>query len=188
MHLGEENYMGPGNNILRFLGIESHSTSHAEKAISAVGGFIGILLSMWISIYYVGAHGAALITASMGASAVLLYAAPHSPLAQPWPLVGGNVISALVGISCAQLISNPLLAAPLGVALAITSMHYLRCLHPPGGGTGGCNRGAGSACTRLSVRADPGIVECDRHAVRGHLGELWIQMAPLSCQLKIAAG
>ena len=127
--------MGSGKKILLFLGIESHSTSHAEKAISSVGGFIGILLVMWISIHYVGAQGAALITASMGASAVLLFAAPHSPLAQPWPLVGGNLISALVGVSCAQLISNPLLAAPLAVALAITAMHYLRCMHPPGGGT-----------------------------------------------------
>jgi CBS-domain-containing membrane protein len=123
------------NNILRIIGAESHNIGHAEKVISAVGGFIGILLAMWISLYYVGAQGAALITASMGASAVLLYAAPHSPLAQPWPLIGGNVISALVGVSCAQLIPNPLLAAPTAVALAIVAMHYLRCLHPPGGGT-----------------------------------------------------
>jgi len=135
MSLGKEVSMGSGKKILLFLGMESHNSSPAEKAISAVGGFIGILLAMWISIHYAGTQGAALITASMGASAVLLYTAPHSPLAQPWPLIGGNVISALVGISCAQLISNPLLAAPLAVALAVAAMHYLRCLHPPGGGT-----------------------------------------------------
>ena len=123
------------NEMLKIIGAESHGIGHAEKAISAIGGFISILLIMWICLHYVGVQGAALLTASMGASAVLLFAIPHSPLTQPWPLIGGNAIAALVGVSCAQMIPNPLLAAPLAVALAITAMHYLRCLHPPGGGT-----------------------------------------------------
>lgn len=121
--------------ILKIIGAESHGTGHSEKAISAVGSFIGIALTMWICLYYVGAQGAALLTASMGASAVLLFAIPHSPLTQPWPLIGGNVTSALIGVYCAQMIPNTLLAAPLAVSLAIIAMHYLRCLHPPGGGT-----------------------------------------------------
>jgi len=123
------------NEILRIVGAESHGMSHTEKIISAVGGFFSILLIMWICLYYVGVQGAALISASMGASVILLFAAPHSPLAQPWPVIGGHAVSALIGVTCAQLIPSSLLAAPLSVALVIAAMHYLRCLHPPGGGT-----------------------------------------------------
>jgi CBS-domain-containing membrane protein len=90
---------------------------------------------MWVSHHYLGVQGAAMLVASMGASAVLLFAAPHGALSQPWPLLGGHVISALIGVTCAQHISNLLIAAPLAVALAIAAMHYLRCIHPPGGAT-----------------------------------------------------
>lgn len=103
--------------------------------ISALGGFVGILLTMWVSHHYLGVEGAAMLVASMGASAVLLFAAPHGALSQPWPLMGGHLISALIGVTCAQHVSNMLIAAPLAVALAIGAMHYLRCIHPPGGAT-----------------------------------------------------
>lgn len=116
-------------------GVEPDTTGHAEKFISAAGGFIGILLTMWASVHYLGAQGAAMLVASMGASAVLLFAAPHGQLSQPWNLLGGHLVSALIGVSCALTISNPLLAASLAVALAIGAMHYLRCIHPPGGAT-----------------------------------------------------
>jgi CBS-domain-containing membrane protein len=71
----------------------------------------------------------------MGASAVLLFAVPHGALSQPWPVLGGHVISALIGVSCAKFIPLPLLAAAFSVALAIGAMHYLNCIHPPGGAT-----------------------------------------------------
>ncbi len=116
-------------------GVESDSTGHAEKIISAAGGFVGILLTMWVSLYYVGVQGAALLVASMGASAVLLFAVPHGTLSQPWPLLGGHAVSALIGVACAQTFANPLIAAPLGLSLAIAAMYYLRCIHPPGGAT-----------------------------------------------------
>lgn len=110
-------------------------TGHTEKAISALGGFIGILLTMWVSLLYLGAQSAAMLVASMGASAVLLFGVPHGPMSQPLHLLGGHLVSALIGVSCALTIANPLLAAPLAVALAIAAMHYLRCIHPPGGAT-----------------------------------------------------
>jgi len=72
----------------------------------------------------------------MGASSVLLFAVPASPLAQPWSIVGGNFVSALVGIGCAHWIPDPALAATLAVGLAIIAMFQLRCLHPPGGAMG----------------------------------------------------
>lgn len=122
-------------NIIKELGVAKDATGHTEKIISAVGGFIGILLTMWVSGHYLGAQGAVLLVASMGASAVLLFAVPHGTLSQPWPLLGGNFISALIGVTIAQGVSNVLIAAPLAVALAIGAMHYLRCIHPPGGAT-----------------------------------------------------
>lgn len=73
------------------------------------------------------------LLASMGASAVLLFVVPSSPMSRPWPFVGGHLISALVGITCAQTIADPSVAAALAVAGAILAMHLLRCLHPPGG-------------------------------------------------------
>lgn len=125
--------MHPVKKILSALTLDT--TGHAEKVISAAGGFVGILLTTWISLIYLGAQSAAMQVASMGASAVLLFAVPHSPLSQPWNLWGGHLVSAIIGVSCAQLITNPLLAAPLAVGLAIGAMHYLRCIHPPGGAT-----------------------------------------------------
>jgi CBS domain-containing membrane protein len=69
----------------------------------------------------------------MGASAVLLFAVPSSPLAQPWSIVGGNMISALVGVACAHTIQQPWLAAAVAGSLAIAAMFFCRCVHPPGG-------------------------------------------------------
>jgi len=76
---------------------------------------------------------AAWLVAPLGASAVLVFALPASPLAQPWSVVAGNTLSALVGIACANLLPDPALAAAVAVAGAIALMVALRCLHPPGG-------------------------------------------------------
>jgi CBS-domain-containing membrane protein len=109
--------------------------SHNERWISAVGGFIGVLAVLWVSSRVLDHQGAAMIIASMGASAVLLFAVPHGALSQPWAVVGGNVISALIGVTCAQMIGDAYLGAAVAVGLSIAAMYYLRCLHPPGGAT-----------------------------------------------------
>jgi len=73
---------------------------------------------------------------SFGASAVLLYGAPRSPLAQPRNLIGGHLVSAVIGVSAWMLFQQyPWLAAALAVATAIAAMHLTRTLHPPGGAT-----------------------------------------------------
>ncbi|MFQ5488992.1 MAG: HPP family protein [Gammaproteobacteria bacterium] len=74
-----------------------------------------------------------LLVASMGASSVLLFVVPASPMSRPWPLVGGHLSASLMGVSCAQYIPDQALAAALAVAGSILAMHFLRCLHPPGG-------------------------------------------------------
>lgn len=105
-----------------------------ERWRALVGAAFGIgltaLISRWLSD---PALSATWLVAPMGASAVLLFAAPASPMAQPWAIVGGNTVSALAGITCASLVADPVWAAALGVALAIALMFALRCLHPPGG-------------------------------------------------------
>ena len=74
------------------------------------------------------------MVASLGASAVLIIALPSSPLAQPWPVLAGSVLSYLVGVACAALVPHLSVASGLAVGLAVVVMLALRCLHPPGGG------------------------------------------------------
>ena len=96
---------------------------------------VGVLIVAAVSAYGLGLQGAALVVASMGASAVLLFAVPHGTLSQPWPVFGGHVLSAIIGVACYRLIPHPIFAAGVAVGLAIGTMYYLRCLHPPGGAT-----------------------------------------------------
>ncbi len=104
---------------------------------AAFGALVGLFLSGVVSqavlAWSVPGLHAAWLVAPMAASAVLLFCVPASPLAQPWPVIGGNIVSALAGVACARLVADPMLAAPLAGALAIGMMFLLRCLHPPGG-------------------------------------------------------
>ncbi len=121
--------------IRRFMQVQVSPVSHTERLVSAAGGFLGVFLTVLASRMLVGPGGAALVIASMGASAVLLFAVPHGTLSQPWPLLGGHLISALIGVCCAKFIPNPLIAAAAAVSISIGAMHLLRCIHPPGGAT-----------------------------------------------------
>ena len=106
-----------------------------ERWRIVLGAFIGVLLTGALSHWGMGVSTASLpwLVAPLGASAVLVFATPASPLAQPWSVVGGNTLSALIGIACARWVAPPELAAALAVGLAIGLMLALRCLHPPGG-------------------------------------------------------
>jgi len=108
-------------------------TSHREKWISGIGSFAGIFAIFVTSSLSFEGIDHLLIVASMGASAVLLFAVPHSPLGQPWNVFGGHIISATIGVTCAQWIPDLWVAGSLAVGGAILVMHYLDCLHPPGG-------------------------------------------------------
>ncbi len=103
--------------------------------VAAAGGGVAILLLALISFAAMPEAAGAAIVTSMGASAVLLYAAPHGQLSQPWPVIGGHGISATIGVVCAQWIHHPFIAAACAVGLSIAAMHQLRCIHPPGGAT-----------------------------------------------------
>lgn len=121
------------NWLVQLTGIDLEKTSHRERIISAVGGFLGIGGILLVSTSVLPPASAGLIVASMGASAVLLFAVPHGKLSQPWALIGGHLISACIGVTVAKWIPNTTLAAAVAVGLAIGAMHYARCIHPPGG-------------------------------------------------------
>ena len=92
----------------------AYSVSEREHWISAAGGLLGILAVLWSSHFWIDGHGGVLAIASMGASAVLLFAAPHGALSQPWPVLGGHLVSALIGVTCARWLgTDPMLAASL---------------------------------------------------------------------------
>ncbi|GAB5515560.1 HPP family protein [Rhodopirellula baltica] len=119
----------------RWLGVELVEVSLHEKLISAVGSACAIYCVFYVTNLCLPGLAAAGVIASMGASAVLLYAVPHGPLSQPWPLVAGHTISACIGVTCYQWISHPALATALAVGISIGLMYQLRCIHPPGGAT-----------------------------------------------------
>lgn len=123
------------NILIDCLGIEAQSVSHKERIISGLGAFLGIFFVFLVSQFFIDGKGSMIIVASMGSSAVLLFAVPHGSLSQPWALLGGHTLSALIGVTCAQLIENPLYATSIAVGLAVTVMYYARCTHPPGGAT-----------------------------------------------------
>lgn len=105
-----------------------------ERVRSAVGALLGILATGLVCRAVVGDTATLpVLIAPMGASAVLLFAVPASPLAQPWSIIGGNLVAALVGVTAATLVPNPFVACALAAGIAIALMMALRCLHPPSG-------------------------------------------------------
>jgi len=109
--------------------------SNKEVYISIIGAFIATLLASFFSLSILKAEGSPMILASTGASAMLIFGIPHSPVSKPWPVVGGHLISAFIGISAYYLIPNAILASSVAIGLAMLAMHHTDSLHPPGGAT-----------------------------------------------------
>ena len=108
--------------------------SNRERLRSATGAFVGILLTGLLGSLALSFDPTLpAMIAPMGASAVLLFAVPSSPLAQPWSILCGNLVSAFVGVTVALLVPDPFFASALAISLAIAAMMALRCLHPPSG-------------------------------------------------------
>lgn len=105
-----------------------------DRVVACIGALIGIALTSVVCAQFpLAATDLPLIVAPIGASAVLAFAVPASPLAQPWSIVGGNTVSALVGVAAYNLVPDGAIAAGLAVGGSIVAMSLLRCLHPPGG-------------------------------------------------------
>jgi CBS-domain-containing membrane protein len=107
-----------------------------ELIWSWLGSALGIGICGYLSSQYFEPRDMTLLIGSLGASAVLVYGAIKSPLAQPRNLIGGHVLSGLAGVACYQLFGNTVwLAAAMAVSLAIVVMLATKTLHPPGGAT-----------------------------------------------------
>lgn len=117
-----------------------------ERLRVVAGATLGILLTALVSR---GTGATPWLIAPMGATAVLVFAVPNSPMAQPWAVVVGNTLSALVGVACVHAMGTTPWAAALAVGGAIGLMLALRCLHPPGG--------ASALLVTLGGVADPGF-------------------------------
>ena len=105
-----------------------------ERLRSCTGALVGIATVGVTMRLLPGVPGLVpLLVAPMGASAVLLFAVPAVSLAQPWSIIGGNLVAATVGVACAQWIADPVTAAAVAIACAIGGMFMLRCVHPPSG-------------------------------------------------------
>ncbi|MBN3766417.1 HPP family protein [Burkholderia sp. Ac-20365] len=150
-----------------------------ERMRSALGALIGIAFTGGSMHLLLGpAANIPLLVAPMGASAVLLFAVPASPLAQPWSIIGGNLVAATVGVTCAMLISDPVAAAALAVGVSIAAMFALRCVHPPSGAVALTAAIGGPAIHALGYRfvLEPILIQSAAllgaalvyHAVTGH--------------------
>jgi len=103
---------------------------------SWVGSFLGIAAVGLLHFKVLDQTALIMIIGSFGASAVLIYGAIRSPLAQPRNLIGGHVLSAIVGVAAYQYLrGQPWLAAAMAVSVSIALMHLTKTLHPPGGAT-----------------------------------------------------
>lgn len=124
-------------DVRHWLGVPEHTTSWRDRFVATVIAVLGIA-----AVIAVGQWSKSMplsapfwLIGSIGASAVLVFGVPHGPLSQPWAVLGGHGVSALVGISVALIIGRGVFPAALAVGLAIGAMHTLRCIHPPGGAT-----------------------------------------------------
>ena len=109
------------------------SRNRSEIVGSSLGALFAIGLIGWVSSWVLDGKDIPMMVASMGAAGVLLYAAPRSTMSQPWPLLVGHLISAVVGVSCAKFVPDLVFASALAVGGAILCMHLTHSLHPPGG-------------------------------------------------------
>lgn len=125
-----------GYRIGRYIVYRETSLNTKELFWSFLGSFIGIACIGIIQGHYLNQTDNVLLIGSFGATGVLIYGAIHSPLAQPRNLIGGHVISAIIGVTVSQFLGDILwLAAALSVSISILAMQLSKTLHPPGGAT-----------------------------------------------------
>lgn len=105
-----------------------------DRSLAAIGAAMGVLCAAMAGFAIQrGYSGLPFLIAPIGASAVLVFAVPASPLAQPWPVFGGNLVAGTIAVAITHIIAEPWLAAGVAVGTAIIAMSLLRCLHPPSG-------------------------------------------------------
>ena len=122
--------------VSRYIIYKETLVDYKEHFWSFIGAFIGIGLIAFLQSHSLTKPENVFLIGSFGASSVLIYGAIQSPLAQPRNLIGGHLISALIGVTIYKFLPDIIwLTAPLAVAVSIVVMQMTRTLHPPGGAT-----------------------------------------------------
>ncbi|MDP3877103.1 MAG: HPP family protein [Methylobacter sp.] len=121
--------------LIRFISVDPVNLSFKDKLLAVGSSFFAILIVALVTQELSVGAADSIIIASMGASAVILFIIPSSPLAQPWSFFGGHLVSALIGVVCAQWLTDTAIASACAVGGSIFAMLLLRCLHPPGAAT-----------------------------------------------------
>lgn len=117
----------------RYLFADAAPLSATERWRSTVAALLGVLIYEGVLFVVPVPAEAKRLLAPLGATSVILFTLPHSPLAQPWSVIGGLMLPALVGFACGQWAAPGYLAFGLAVAISVWLMGLLRCIHPPGG-------------------------------------------------------
>ena len=122
--------------ISKYIVYKETLVDYKEMFWSFLGSFLGIGFIAFIQSIYLTENDNLFLIGSFGASSVLIYGVIQSPLAQPRNLIGGHVVSAIIGVTVYQLLPDIVyLTAPLAVSLSIIAMQFTKTLHPPGGAT-----------------------------------------------------
>lgn len=104
----------------------------AERLKVALAAFVALFIVTYTSLQLADTASTIVLLASMGASSVLLFGLPNSPLAKPWSFAAGHLISATVGLICSHLFTDLALMAAATVGLVLFVMYLFECMHPPG--------------------------------------------------------
>ncbi|GLS24297.1 HPP family protein [Marinibactrum halimedae] len=136
--------------------------SYIEDVMAGIGCGLALFLASALSYVVVGEKGFTVIAPSMGAAVIILFFLPQSPMSKVWALVGGNVVSAMVGVTAFILFGANMVCASVAVMVSIIIMCILRCLHPPGGATALAAVVGGPAITDLGYGyvVFPTLVNC----------------------------
>lgn len=121
--------------LIQLFATDPVNLSVKGKILAVIACFSAIFITATLTQVLAPTPAAPVLIASMGASAIILFIIPNSPLAQPWAFAGGQMIAALAGISSALLIPDVIMAATVAVASSVFLMLFLRCLHPPAAAT-----------------------------------------------------
>ena len=106
-----------------------------ERLKVALAAFVALFIVTYTSMQLADVAGTTVLLASMGASSVLLFGLPNSPLAKPWSFTGGHLISAGIGLICSHLFTDLALMAAVTIGCVLFVMYLFECMHPPGGAT-----------------------------------------------------
>ncbi len=143
----------------RYLFADAAPLSTAERWRSAIAALLGVLIFEGVLVVLPVSAEARRLLAPLGATSVILFVLPHSPLAQPWSVIGGLLLPALTGFACGSWMPAGYPAIAAAVTGSVWLMAWLRCLHPPGGAMAIVM--AGAAAQGLDMTTSLGAAACN---------------------------